>query len=273
MQAAKMIFEEQERVEIVDVTPDMAQRLLNTSNHGNRKIRPAVVNKYARAMSAGDWRFSPEAISISKTGRLLNGQHRMSAVVASGRTIRFMFALGFDDDVFEVLDRGVARTAADALKIDKKLAEVAALLVRCGQHNFKRATVTDHDIKRAAEKIREAHDFVIEKCGTNRAVFSSAPFRLACVARIMSGDGDYALNIYRNLVMTNIEELPPIGYAAIRAAMNGRLTGGGGAAQVNKLCAAWDITNPSSAQKSKLYIARRQVDIDEITKAVGHDCA
>lgn len=264
------IFNEDESAKIVDVTPDIAASLLERANFGNRKPKPVVVKKYAKLMANGDWRFSPETISISKTGRLLNGQHRMMAVVQSGVTCRFLFATGFDDEVFSVLDRGATRTKADALSIDKKLAEAASLLVRLDVAGTP-GMVTDAEVYRAAMDIADVHDDLITFCNTSIKVFSSAPFRLAAVARVMRGDErEYVFGMYRNLVLARTENLPPIGHAAIRAVMTGRLFGGGGHIQPTNATVAWDLFDKHSAQKSKISISYIPARAAEIVKATGY---
>jgi hypothetical protein len=265
------IFKASEGVQIVDVTPEIARGLLESANYDNRKVKPVVVSKYAKTMSDGDWKFSPETISISKSGRLLNGQHRMLAVIASGVTCRFLFATGFDDDVFSVLDRGAVRTNADALGIDKRLSECAALLCRLKAGN-KRGVVTDGDIRRASEAISAAHADLIGFCPTNARVFSSAPFRLAAVARVLAGyDREYVFGLYRDLVLGKTEEMPPIGHATVRATLAGRLFSSGGANQPTNSCVAWDVFNPQSREKSKIIVAFREAFASDIVKATGYE--
>lgn len=256
-----------EQAHFVNVTPEIAQKILDASNHGNRKIRPSVVNKYARMMSAGDWRFSPETISFSKSGRMLNGQHRFLAIIKSGITCRFLFATGFDEDVFQVLDRGAKRSRADALNIDSKSAEVGSLLATIAGSIHGETSPSDFDVKRARDCISEVHDELIEFCGTTAKIFSSAAFRLACVARVMGGaDHGRAFSLYRDLVLKHTQSLPPVGHAAIRMFMSGRLITGGGRHQTRyNLCVAWDIFNPNSANKSRIV---GQVKIEEIRKIV-----
>lgn len=263
------IFKHDERVKIVDVTPKIASDLLKSSNFGNRKHRPSVVKKYANMMTNGDWKFSPETISISKTGRLLNGQHRMMAVVLSGITCRFLFATGFDDDVFSVLDRGATRTVADALSIPKDLAESASLLVRL--RNKSQSSVIDADVNRAASIIQEDHERLLSFCNSKMKVFSSAPFRLAAVARMMDGGNiGYILRLYRNLVLAKTEMLPPIGHAAIRAVITGRLYAGGAHAQFINSSVAWGVFDESAMSKSKISVSFNADRALEIVRATGY---
>lgn len=273
MSAVEKMFKGDEGAEVVEVTPEIARRLIETSNRDNRKIKPNVVKKYAKIMSNGHWKFSPETISISKSGRLLNGQHRMLAVIESGVTCRFLFATGFDDEVFSVLDRGAVRTRADALKMDKKLAECAALVCRLGAAG-RTNLITDAEVSYAADCIEDTHADLMEFCNTSARVFSTAPFRLAAVARVISGeDMGYVFDLYRNLVLSHTEVLPPIGHAAVRAVFTGRLFSAGGHVQPTNCCAAWDIFNPKSGYKSKIVISYKEQVATEIVQGVGYERA
>lgn len=270
MSSGGKIFKDFEGAEVVEVTPEIARRLIETSNHGNRKVRPMVVKKYAKIMKNGDWRFSPETISISRSGRLLNGQHRMLAVIESGVACRFLFATGFEDDVFAVLDRGAIRSRSDALKIDRRIAECGMLLHRLATKDTA-SLITDDDVFRASRCIDDAHDELMEFCNSSARVFSSAPFRLAAVARMNGGaEKGYVLNLYRNLVLAHTEVLPPIGHAAIRAAITGRFASGGASGQFINSCVAWDIFNPKSAYKSRISVSYKEYLAEDLVRGAGY---
>lgn len=96
------------------VTPAIATAWL-ASNHGNRNIRSKAVALLARDMAAGDWRFTGEAIKFDADGTLLDGQHRLMAVVQSGAAIDMLIIRGLDRDAQRVMDSGAKRSAADAL--------------------------------------------------------------------------------------------------------------------------------------------------------------
>ena len=96
---------------VFKVTPAHAEKWLQM-NTGNRKIRPSHVRHLANQMEQGRWILSPEPIVFSPH-RLLDGQHRLSAVLMSGCTIEASVALVQNEDVFRVLDQGVNRNLTD----------------------------------------------------------------------------------------------------------------------------------------------------------------
>lgn len=56
-------------------------------NTGNRPLDPARVQRFARAIRRGRWQADRGAIEFAADGRLVNGQHRLFAIVATGRTL------------------------------------------------------------------------------------------------------------------------------------------------------------------------------------------
>lgn len=102
-------------IEYVDITPEHAQDLLN-ANEGNRTIRSRRVHQYAADMAAGRWTASHDMICVDPDGRLLNGQHRLNAVVQSGCTVRFAVQWNTPENAMPNMDTGAARSAGDALR-------------------------------------------------------------------------------------------------------------------------------------------------------------
>jgi hypothetical protein len=101
-------------VTTVTVTPAMATRWLET-NDINRHVRQSRVEQYARDMTAGHWSPTVEPIKFPTTGTLLDGQHRLWAIVESGATVDLFVASGLDETTQHYMDSGIARTAADDL--------------------------------------------------------------------------------------------------------------------------------------------------------------
>jgi hypothetical protein len=100
-----------------DVTPEMAAAWLET-NENNRSHRKLQVAKYAKDMREGRWGFVADPIRFSDTGKLLDGQHRLRAIVESGVTIKIAVVEGLDPDTQQYMDSGIKRTVGDQMKID-----------------------------------------------------------------------------------------------------------------------------------------------------------
>jgi len=96
------------------ITPSIAKKMLE-GNTDNRKLRKQRVAQYTDAMKRGMWEIQNDAITISKTGKLLNGQHRLTAIIESDQTCQCLVLRGVDDSAYTAIDSGLSRTVNDAL--------------------------------------------------------------------------------------------------------------------------------------------------------------
>ena len=104
------------KVSIENIDPKRAEELL-ALNHNNRNLRPMLVTRYAKSMQRGQWDSTGEPFQVSRTGRLLNGQHRAAAIIESGIPMKdAVVVTELDDAVFTNIDTGMTRRPSDALK-------------------------------------------------------------------------------------------------------------------------------------------------------------
>lgn len=96
------------------VTPETAADWLAT-NDSNRTVRIGTVAAFARDMRAGKWALNAETIKFDWFGKLRDGQHRLIAVTLAKVPVEMAVATGLDPAVFNTVDAGNARTAADVL--------------------------------------------------------------------------------------------------------------------------------------------------------------
>lgn len=99
------------------ITPPLAEEYLKKNTH-NRPIRQNVVDFYAEQMKKGLWLLNGEAITFDKTGSLVNGQHRLRAVIKSGCGVDFLVVRGADEGSYVVTDSGMTRKLADVFSVD-----------------------------------------------------------------------------------------------------------------------------------------------------------
>lgn len=104
-----------QKIEVI--TPAVAKRWLE-KNDGNRPLNQAHVDFLVREMKHDNFRLTGDTIKFSKSDKLIDGQHRLTAVVISQKTIQSYVVWGLEDRVFEVLDTGRNRQAGDVLGIN-----------------------------------------------------------------------------------------------------------------------------------------------------------
>ncbi len=141
----------------------------------NRPMSQRKVNQYAFDMLSGKWRLTHQGLGFSKSGFLKDGQHRVMAVIQAGEqgatmgeeilpanpkiNIPMQVTWGLEDDVFDVLDTGLPRSAQQILAIagytnQIHLAASARLVFQFDNLDFKywRGTkISNHEILKTVQ--------------------------------------------------------------------------------------------------------------------------
>ena len=92
------------RIELI--TPQIAEQYLAKNSNNYRRLYKATVEQYASEMLNGEWIFNGEAIKFNKSGKLVDGQHRLSAIVKSGCSVPMVVITDVNDDVNTYLTLG-----------------------------------------------------------------------------------------------------------------------------------------------------------------------
>ena len=101
---------------IITVTPELAHRFLATSA-GNRRISRLRVQTYAAQMrEPGKWKIGPE-LQFNVLGELVDGHHRLNAVILCGMPVQFRIATGIPADSISAIDLGQSRTYEQVSKM------------------------------------------------------------------------------------------------------------------------------------------------------------
>lgn len=123
----------------IDVTPDMAETWLKR-NYNNRPVSQDTVRAYAREMKRGRWMPVHQGIAFDVNDNLVDGQHRLLAIVMSGSKVRLMVTFGLPSKIegtrmvgMDVVDRGKTRTVADQLKIQHGIHGGSILAMICNR--------------------------------------------------------------------------------------------------------------------------------------------
>jgi hypothetical protein len=101
------------------VTPRMAEEILSR-NTRNRPLKAGVVERYARDMAAKKWKHNAMPIRIAADGTLMDGQHRLWAVIESATPTDMILLDGLPEDAIDSIDNGAARGYSDYRTIRAK---------------------------------------------------------------------------------------------------------------------------------------------------------
>ena len=94
---------------------------LDTKNAHNRPISQSTVERYTQEIRANRWKANGQSICFGRSGNLLNGQHRLKAIVAANKSIECLVVWGVEDSAFDTIDDGNKRSLADVFAVSKEL--------------------------------------------------------------------------------------------------------------------------------------------------------
>jgi hypothetical protein len=100
--------------EVIRITPTDAAAWLRC-NRNNRPVRKRHVEFLASEIIAGNWQVNGQAIVIAEDEQILDGQHRLLAIIEAGQSIQSLVVYGITPEAFKTIDTGAVRTGADAL--------------------------------------------------------------------------------------------------------------------------------------------------------------
>lgn len=102
---------------VAEITPEDALNLV-TGGGTNRKPNLKAIARYAKDMASPGWVLNGEALIISKTGKLIDGQHRCLAAIEANVPFTSVVVEGVDDGAFDTLDDGMKRTLGQVLQME-----------------------------------------------------------------------------------------------------------------------------------------------------------
>jgi hypothetical protein len=85
------------------ITPEMATRLLE-HNKNNRPISDPHVTRIADQIKAGKWKFNGDTIKIASDEQVLDGQHRLWAIINANTAVESIIVRGIDPEAFSTID-------------------------------------------------------------------------------------------------------------------------------------------------------------------------
>lgn len=92
-----------DNLEIVTVTPEMAVEILER-NVLNRPLNDQHVHRIARQITEGKWKFNGDTIKIADDYSVVDGQHRLWAIIEAKQEVDTIIVRGIARDAFATID-------------------------------------------------------------------------------------------------------------------------------------------------------------------------
>jgi hypothetical protein len=98
------------KIELRKVTPKMAEAWLKKNHVNNRTISWSVVAAIANDIETGNWRVTHQGICFDGKGNLIDGQHRLHAIVKAGKTVEILVIENEGSEITDPIDRNRSRS-------------------------------------------------------------------------------------------------------------------------------------------------------------------
>jgi len=105
-----------QEMKLKTITPEIARDLLSR-NTDNRNMREKTAQFYADQIKGGKWELNGTTIVVGENGRILDGQHRLRAIVLANKPIQSFIVTDIAENTFGTIDVGLRRSPSDILHI------------------------------------------------------------------------------------------------------------------------------------------------------------
>ena len=155
----------------VYVSPELAKQWLLDTNNFNRPINHAAIDMYVRQIKSGLWRRTHQGVAFNTYGMLLDGQHRLMAIVNAGVTVPLLVFIEEPEENYEYIDCGRNRSNLDIIRMSTRDSTLvlmhaqtlkAMLAGRCCKSNGKYSSAELGELYR---KYAAAVNFAVDQLG------------------------------------------------------------------------------------------------------------
>lgn len=200
------------KIELRTITPKQAQEWLDSAAR-NRNLSPTRIELYASMMDRGEWYQTGQGIALNSKGQLIDGQHRLAAIVKHGNPVQIAVATNVADAGQFVTDQGLKRRASDQISIQDGLditplhTAIAGEMIRSvTDTNAARATFRDILLlKRFYEQHHKAIEFAVSSFTRTVRGVTIAPVA-APIARAFYKHPQDRLRTFAELLVTGQSE-------------------------------------------------------------------
>lgn len=212
------------KTELLNITPAKARAMLSFNND-NRPLRPNVVEGFHIAWGRGEWKVTHQGIAFGKSGRLIDGQHRLTFIsqLPEGTVVAMNVTRDLDEQVFGAIDQGCRRTASDVLGVSADLAAVGRYFARIANSTTS-AGLSVQYLAPFVEWVTPEYEELITYCPSQARIWSSSGVKAAAIYQMKRGmDADFVKLSYHSLVTSDIDAMPFAARALVQQHMSGKI--------------------------------------------------
>lgn len=196
---------------IETISPKYAAYLLE-QNIGNRQIGQHRVRMYARDMQAGNWQLTHQGILLGKDGIVIDGQHRLHAVLLSGCSVPMMVCV--DENIESarncMVDLQMPRSAAFIIGKSTNLVGVANLAIELSEGNGKTSNASIYEKERSINIVDPYFHQLMNGSKSTAKNITVAPVMLGAIINIAKSKSDYAIEQFNYMRTAEFVKLSPM---------------------------------------------------------------
>lgn len=251
------------KTELMLVTPKMAREWLN-QNTNNRPLRTGVVNGFKNAYERGEWKVTHQGIAFGTSGKLLDGQHRLTFIgeLPEKSAVPLNVTTDQDDDTFDAIDQGFKRTISDIHSVSSDLVAVGRFFARIMDTGGYKNALTPQYVKPFIDWVQPEYEVLLSFSPKYARMWATAPVRSAAIYNLKIGiDRNFVRLAYDSLVHLNVGAMPPAVRLLAQQYMSGKIAT---SRSFDLFCRAQKAFDPENANLSKIVIKDTAPQIAEV---------
>lgn len=166
------------------VTPEDAKKWLENRAPNNRPISDKTVKNYARQMEEGWWQDVPQVISFNIEGKLIDGQHRLAAIVTINKPVKLNIIWDAPPQSFYIIDMGLPRRPAFIANIPTFASQCYTLLMSMAT----KYRPSPNDLKMLNDLLKSNIDLLHKTSARKLRFWGSSPIRAAALVSLAIGE-------------------------------------------------------------------------------------
>lgn len=175
---------------------------------------------YARDMQDGNWQLTHQGILLGKNGIVIDGQHRLHAVVLSGCSVQMMVCV---DDSIEsakncMVDLQMPRSASFIIGKSTNLVSIANLAIEISKENGRTSNASVCEKENAINIVEPFYTRLMSGSKSTKKNITVAPVMLGAIINIAKSKSDYAIdqfNYMRTAEFVKLDRLPSSFYRQV----------------------------------------------------------
>ena len=213
------------KTEYLLITPETAKQMLEKNTKNNRSVRPSHVAWLAGMIERGEFTTTHQGIAFAENGDLIDGQHRLHAIVKANRAVVMSVTTGLDNKAFDSFDIGIKRTMYDLTNINRQVVEALSFVFYNQGETLTRVKPSPKEIEAIYNtKLGKMIEDINSQSFKHKRFFGSCGVKTAAASCILIEDNyDYVIEQYAALHRGDFDKMNNVSKSLYRMHASGSI--------------------------------------------------